>query len=109
MPQSSTKIVEHVSNLDRKQLESLIRKSVGNEQFLNSILSSMMEAIVGVDEKSFVVFANSGVYDLTGIERRELLNKNLIDNIRDAALKEILQKTDLKSYYTFEVKVKYPR
>ena len=109
MPQSLSKIVLHIANLDREQLESLIRKSVINEQFLDLILNSMMEAIIAVDESGTVLFANSGVYDLTGIAGGELLNKRLIDNIRDAALREILQKTDLESFYTFEVKVKYPR
>ena len=109
MAQSLSKIVGHISNLDRKQLESLIRKSVMNEQFLGLILNSMMEAIIAVDEKGTVLFANSGAYDLTGINSKELLDNTLINNIRDAALKEILQKTDLKSFYTFEVKVKYPR
>jgi PAS domain S-box-containing protein len=105
----SKKIVEHISNIERNQLESLLRKSVESERFLDLILNSMMEAIIAVDENGKVLFANSGVYDLTGINGRELLNKILIDNIRDAALKEILQKTDQKSFYTFEVKVKYPR
>ena len=109
MPQSLSKIVEHISNLDRKQLESLIRKSVANEQFLDLILNSMMEAIIAVDENGTVLFANSSAYDLTGISSKDLLDKPLISNIRDASLKEILQKTDLKSFYTFEVKVKYPR
>jgi len=105
----SKKIVEHIANLDREQLESLVRKSVAEEQFLDLILNSMMEAIIAVDENGTVLFANSGVYDLTGIAGKELLNKRLIDNIRDAALKEILQKTDTKSFYSFEVNVKYPR
>ncbi len=109
MAQSLSKIVGHISNIDRKQLESLIRKSVMNEQFLDLILNSMMEAIIAVDENGTVLFANSGVYDLSGISSKDLLDKPLINNIRDAALKEILQKTDLKSFYTFEVKVKYPR
>ena len=105
----SKKIVEHIANLDREQLESLVRKSITEEQFLDLILNSMMEAVIAVDENGTVLFANSGVYDLTGIDGEELLNKRLINNIRDAALKEILQKTDLESFYTFEVKVKYPR
>jgi len=105
----SKKIVEHIANLDREQLESLVRKSVTEEQFLDLILNSMMEAIIAVDKNGTVLFANSGVYDLTGISGKELLNKRLIDNIRDAALKEILQKTDTKSFYSFEVKIKYPR
>ncbi len=105
----SKKIVGHISNLDRKQIESLVRKSVMNEQFLALILNSMMEAIIAVDETGTVIFANSSAYDLTGINSKNLLDKPLINNIRDAALKEILQKTDLKSFYTFEVKVKYPR
>jgi len=109
MAQSLSKIVGHISNLDRKQLESLIRKSVMNEQFLDLILNSMMEAIIAVDEKGTVLFANSSAYDLTGINSKELLDNRLINNIRDAALKEILQKTDLESFYTFDVKVKYPR
>ncbi|MCK5852291.1 PAS domain-containing protein [bacterium] len=103
------KIVGHISNLDRKQIESLVRKSVANEQFLDLILNSMMEAIIAVDETGTVIFANSSAYDLTGIRSRNLLDKPLINNIRDAALREILQKTDLESFYTFEVKVKYPR
>ncbi len=105
----SKKIVGHISSLDRKQIESLVRKSIMNEQFLALILNSMMEAIIAVDETGTVIFANSSAYDLTGINSKNLLDKPLINNIRDAALKEILQKTDLESFYTFEVKVKYPR
>lgn len=105
----SKKIVQHLSNLERHQLETLLRNSVKNEQFLSNIINSIPEAIVVISRSGKVIFANSMVYDLMGIHVNEIINKSLIENIRDAALKEKLLRTDQKSFYTFNVNVKYPR
>lgn len=105
----SKKIVEHLPNLERNQLETLLRKSVKNEQMLATIFNSMAEAVVAINNSGKVIFANSNVYDLIGIPANELINKNLLDKIRDPALKEALVKTDANSYCTFNTNVKYPR
>ncbi|MBC8111477.1 MAG: HAMP domain-containing protein [Verrucomicrobia bacterium] len=79
---------------------SNLAKIIFEKRRIETIISRMPDAIIGLDEKNTVLFANPVAVNLVGIPEKELVGKNALD----VALRNDLLRTLLASSATTEAK-----
>ena len=110
MPRTFTqKIVDHIPNLERMQLERYLENTLAKEQFLSRVLDTINEGVLAVTSEGTVMYANASIYDVTGIQAEAAMGMPLKDCIRDSALREAVRAAGNDAYVSTEVPVQYPR
>jgi len=103
------RILEHVSRLDREQLERFLVRAAGEGDLLRKLLDTMVEGVIAGSGDKTVLFANASIHDLIGVTPDEAAGRLLADCLRDPALHDAVAQADLATYLSFEVAVHYPR
>ena len=109
MKTRNQKLLNYIDKLNRGQLERNLRNTVKENSFLRDILDTMTESVVAVDKNEKIVYANSSVYDFTGISAEEAVGNPLSKCLRDESLRTVVVDVSHNTYISFEVNVKYPR
>jgi signal transduction histidine kinase len=110
MPRTFTqKLVDHTARFDRVQLERYLLQTARKGEFLRVILDTMTEAVLAANSVNTVVYANAGIYDLTGVTARDATDAPLESCLRDPALREAVLDAGFEAYLSIEVAVSYPR
>jgi len=103
------RILEHVSRLDREQLERFLVRAAGEGDLLRKLLDTMVEGVIAGSGDKTVLFANASIHDLIGVTPDDAAGKPLADCLRDQALRDAVAQADLTAYLSFGVTVHYPR
>ncbi len=110
MPQTFTeKIFTNITRLDRREIISYLRSAREQVELQATILDTMNEAVIAMDESHKVIFANASVHDLLGIEKNSVEGMLLYECLRDSDLKCAVQRVGTDAYVSLEVTVTYPR
>jgi signal transduction histidine kinase len=103
------KLLDHTNRLDRAQLERYLLGTARKGELLRVILDTMTEGVLAASALNTVVYANAGIYDLTGVSARDAANAPLESCLRDPALREAVLDAGFDAYLSREVSVTYPR
>ncbi len=69
-----------ISEEDRKMLISSLEKAEFEEERINSLVNSMEEAVIGIDQQGSITFHNTSALNLLGVDSGERLNRKRLES-----------------------------